>query len=136
MPGISRIDQPAKRTHGFFVRLQRQGKTNSAFFTDRRHGGRKLALAAAQKYYRKLLAKFGPPVRKRRRRQAEIRKPKGSPGVVGVRKVTVRRHGEIRNFWAAIWSPKPHVIRQKLFSVWMYGSKKARQLAIRARRVG
>ena len=67
MRGISRIDQPAKRTHGFFVRLTRRGKTYSAFFTDQRYGGKKRALAAAQKHYRKLLAKFGPPLRKRRR---------------------------------------------------------------------
>ena len=67
MRGISRIDQPAKRTHGFFVRLKRRGKTNSAFFADQKHGGRKRALVAAQKCYRKLLAKFGPPLRKRRR---------------------------------------------------------------------
>lgn len=135
-PGISRIDQPAKRNHGFFVRLQRRGKTHSAFFTDQRHGGRKRALAAAQKYYRKLLTKLGPPLRKRRRWWAQIRRRKGSSGVVGVQKVLVRRHGEVRKFWVATWSPKPYVARRKAFSFWKYGSKKARQLAVRARRTG
>jgi hypothetical protein len=135
-PGISRIDQPAKRNHGFFVRLQRQGKTHSAFFTDQRHGGRKKALTAAQKHYRKLLAKFGPPLRRRRRWWAEIRRRKGSSSVVGVQKLAVRRHGEVRNFWVATWSPKLHVVRRKAFSFWKYGSKKARQLALRTRRAG
>jgi len=63
MKGISRIDQPGKRTHGFFVRLARQGKTHSAFFGDKSHGGRENALAAAQQHYEKLLAKFGPAER-------------------------------------------------------------------------
>jgi hypothetical protein len=76
-PGISRIDQPAKRTHGFFVRVQRRGKIHSAFFTDQKYGGRKRALAAAQKQYRKLVAKWGPPKRKQRHVRAQIRGRKG-----------------------------------------------------------
>jgi hypothetical protein len=135
-PGISRIDQKAKHNHGFFVRLQRRGKTHSAFFTDKKHGSRKRALAAAQKYYRKLLAKLGPPLRTQRRRWAEIPRGKGSSGIVGVQKVVVRRHGEVRKYWVATWSPKPYVVRQKQFSVWEFGTKKARQLARRARRAG
>ena len=122
-PGVSRIDQPAKRTHGFFVRLQRRGKTHSAFFTDQRYGGRKRALAAAQKHYRKLLAKWGPVVRKRRR---------ASSVTIGVQLKTERRHGEVRKYWVATWSPKPRVTRRKEFSFWEYGSKKARHLAARA----
>ncbi len=71
-PGICRIDQPEKHNHGFFVRLQRQGKIHSAFFTDFKHGGRAQALAAAQQYHRKLLAKLGPPKRMLRRWWAEM----------------------------------------------------------------
>ncbi|HKW31308.1 MAG TPA: hypothetical protein VJT54_18435 [Verrucomicrobiae bacterium] len=135
-PGVSRIDQAAKRTHGFFVRLQRRGKTYSAFFTDQRYGSRKRALAAAQKHYRKLLAKWGPPAQKRRRWWAELRRRKGSSGIVGVQQKRVRQHGEVRKFWVATWSSKPHVVRRKEFSVWKYGSKKARELAVRTRRAG
>jgi hypothetical protein len=135
-PGISRIDQPAKHNHGFFVRLQRRGKTHSAFFTDQIHGGRKRALAAAQKHYCKLLAKWGPPMRNRRRWWAQIRRRKGSSGIVGVQTVVRRRNGEVRKYWVATWSPKPYVVRRKGFSFWEYGSKKARRLALRARRAG
>lgn len=60
MKGISRIDQPEKRTYGFFVRLTRKGKTRSAFFPDKTHGGREKALAAAQQHYARLLASHGP----------------------------------------------------------------------------
>jgi len=135
-PGISRIDQPAKRTHGFFVRLRRRGKIHSAFFTDQKYGGKKRALAVAQKHYRKLLAKLGPPVKTQRRRWAEIPRRISSSGVVGIRKVVMRRHGEVRKYWAATWSPKPRVIQRRAFSFWRYGSKKARELAVRARRAG
>lgn len=60
MKGISRIDQPEKRNHGFFVRLRRRGKVRSAFFADASHGGRAAALRAAQKHYRELLRQLGP----------------------------------------------------------------------------
>jgi hypothetical protein len=53
-PGVSRIDQPDRRTHGYFVRLgyarSRDGTTRpraTAFFGDASHGGKKGALRAA-----------------------------------------------------------------------------------------
>ncbi len=64
--GISRIDQPEKRTFGFFVRLMRKGKIHNAFFADRTHGGKKSALLAARKHYKKLVHQLGPVVRRRR----------------------------------------------------------------------
>jgi AP2 domain len=135
-PGICRIDQPAKHNHGFFVRLQRRGKIHSAFFTDCWHGGRKQALAAAQKRYGMLLAKWGPPKQMARRWWAEIRRRKGSSSIVGVQKQMVQRDGKVRKYWMATWSPEPYVVRRKAFSIRKYGSQKAKLLAIRARRAG
>ena len=135
-PGICRIAQPAKHNHGYFVRLQRRGKIHSAFFTDITHGGRKQALAAAQRHHRKLLAKLGPPKRRLDLWWAEIRRRKGSSRIVGVQKLVVRRSGEFRKYWMATWSPKPYVVRRKTFSFWEFGSRKAKRLAIRARRAG
>ena len=63
MKGISRIDQPEKHTHGFFVRMARQGKTHSAFFSDKTIGGRDQALAAAEAHYQQLLKTYGAPRR-------------------------------------------------------------------------
>ena len=135
-PGICRIDQPAKHNHGYFVRLQRRGKIHSAYFTDCWYGGRKRALAAAQKHYWELLAKLGPAQWPTRRWWAEIRRRKGSSGIVGVQKQVVRRAGRVRKYWLATWSPEPYVVRRKAFSVRKYGARKARRLAIRARRAG
>jgi hypothetical protein len=60
-PGISRIDQPSTRTHGFFVRVGYE-RTDSgtwrpkhrAFFGDASHGGRNKALRAAEEWLRKI----------------------------------------------------------------------------------
>jgi hypothetical protein len=132
-PGICRIDQPDKHNHGFFVRVQRRGKIHSAFFTDFKHGGRRRALAAAQRHHRKLLKQLKPM---NRRRWAELRRRKGSSGIIGVQRLVDWGSWPIRTYWKATWSPKPHVVRRKQFSVRKFGAKKAKQLAIRARRAG
>ncbi len=55
--GISRIDQPSTRTHGWFVRLNYQGRRDGTygprhqkFFGDATYGGKRKALQAAQAY--------------------------------------------------------------------------------------
>lgn len=135
-PGISRIDQPEKYNHGFFVRAQRNGKLHSAFFTDKKFGGRAKALAVAQRHHRMLVAKLGPTKRMSRRLWAEMPRRKSSSGIVGVQKLVVRRGGKIREYWKATWSPEPYVVARKEFSVRMHGYNKAKLLAIRARRAG
>jgi len=134
--GICRIDQQDKRNHGFFVRLQRQGKVHSAFFTDLKHGGRAKALAAARRHYRKLLAELGPPMKMMRRWWAEIVRRKGRSGIHGVQRVIDRKVRPWRKYWRASWSPKPGVVRKKQFSIRKFGEPRARQLAIRARAAG
>ena len=135
-PGICRIDQPSHRTHGFFVRAQRKGKIHSAFFTDLKHGGKAGALAAAQLFYEELLAIIGPTRMMSRQGWAEIRRRKGSSNVVGVQKIVLGPTKRPRIYWKATWSPEPYVVRRKWFSVKKYGARKAKRLAIRARRAG
>src|ERR1017187_10323828 len=135
-PGISRIDQPSHRTHGFFVRLQRKGRMHTAFFTDKMHGGREPALAAAQEYCRQLAAQLGTPVQLSRRDWAEVRRRKGVSGIHGVQKIVDRRFKRPRIYWKATWSPEPYVVRRKWFSARKYGNAQARQLAIQASRAG
>ncbi|HXT38791.1 MAG TPA: hypothetical protein VN887_02090 [Candidatus Angelobacter sp.] len=135
-PGISRIDQPAKHNHGYFVRLQRQGIIHSAFFSDKQYGGRKNALLAAHLHVLKLRKKFGPPVRRPRRWWAEIPRRKSRSGIVGVHPTTLRREGRARKYWMATWSPEPYKAVRRVFSVSRHGERKARSLAIRARREG
>jgi hypothetical protein len=55
--GISRIDQPSTRTHGWFVRVGYRkrrdgsyGAKHTKFFGDVSHGGKNRALKAAEKF--------------------------------------------------------------------------------------
>lgn len=58
-PGISRIDQPSRRTHGYFVRVGYRmtdvgsRPTSSAYFGDASHGGRRKAWEAAEAWLKK-----------------------------------------------------------------------------------
>ena len=134
MRGISRIDQREKRTHGFFVRLQRKGITRNAFFADRSYGGKRRALRAAQKHFRSLEKKYRPMTRQR---WAEMPRRKGKSGVIGVQRAVIKRSGQPRRvYWQANWSPQPYLSRRRVFSVRKFGEKKARALAIMARRIG
>lgn len=135
-PGICRIDQPEKHNHGFFVRLARRGKIHSAFFSDKKFEGRESALAAAQEHYRKLRVKLGEPKTNSRRFWAELPRRKGRSGIIGVQKLVDRRSRKPVTVWKATWSPEPYVVRRKQFSVRRYGAKRAKLLAIRARRAG
>ena len=135
-PGICRIDQPEKRNHGFLVRVMHKGKIHSAFFADRMHGGQAEALMAAQQHRRKLLAKLGLPKQKSRRWWAELRRRIGSSNIVGVQRIVVRRSRRPVTYWKATWSPEPYVVRRKWFSVEKFGARKAKRLAILARRAG
>jgi hypothetical protein len=135
-PGISRIDQPSHRTHGFFLRAARDGQTFSAFFSDKSYGGRAAALAAAVEHRGKLLKILGKPIQKLRRLNAEIVRRKGRSGICGVRRVIDRKVRPWRKYWVAAWSPELGVVRKMQFSIRRYGEEEAKELAIRARRAG
>lgn len=58
-PNIARIDQPEKRTYGWYVRVRQGDKVVSKFFPDLRAGGKAKALAEAQRFRDKLQGKRG-----------------------------------------------------------------------------
>ena len=132
-PGISRIDQPEKRTRGFFVRLSREGRIYNAFFADKTHGGKRRALQAAQQHYQKLLREHRPISRRRR---AQTLRRRGASGIIGVQEILIRRPGYQQKYWRAVWSPRRYLVRSRMFSTRKYGARKAKALAIRARKEG
>jgi hypothetical protein len=56
--GISRIDQPAKKNHGWYVRITFKGVINQKFFSDKTHGSKPKALKAAQEHRDELVAQL------------------------------------------------------------------------------
>lgn len=133
MRGISRIDQPEKHNHGWFIRLTCKGQRYTAFCSDKRCGGKAKGLAKARAIYAKLV-KDNPPMTRKEFAQV-VRRPNktGIPGVTRLVKVV---RGTKYVFWQATWSPEPGVVAKKAFSVDKYGVAKAKALAIRARKAG
>jgi len=133
MKGISRIDQPEKHNHGWFVRLMCRGKMYSAFCSDKNCGGRSKALAKAKVIYAKMV-KDHPPMSRKEFSQI-VRRPSKS-GIPGVTKVIKFVQGRKYIFWQATWSPKLSLIAKKAYSVDKHGPAKAKMLAIQARKAG
>lgn len=125
--GISRIDQPEKKNHGFYVRITHRGKTTQKFFPDKSLGGKSKALKLAQQFRDKLVAKL--PKLKREAAARKKRKVLKS-GVVGVTHVVSRAKG--RNdyaYWQAAWTDARGKRRTAKFSISRYGNAKALAMA-------
>lgn len=60
MYGVSRIDQPEKKNHGWYVRVTFKGKTEQKFFADKSNGGKTKALKAAQAHRDHLVTLLPP----------------------------------------------------------------------------
>lgn len=122
MKGISRID--SRNTHGWFVRIFREGQVHSKMFSDRPHGGSELALQEARKY-RDEYERQNP------RKHGSLRiknKPQrnNTTGVAGVSETTQKwRNGKVVPCFSVVWCPEPNVIRNKRFYHHHYDSREA-----------
>lgn len=125
---ISRIDQPHKHNHGYFVRVTCNGKTQSKFFPDKSSGGKRVALRAAKECNTELLAWAQAQKKKPRKPTA-----RNSSGIVGVNRAT-NKNGE--EYWQASWVNGSGIRKNAKFSVKKYGEEKAKRLAKKARKDG
>ena len=130
--GISRIDQPEKKNHGFYVRITHRGNTTQKFFPDKSLGGKSKALKMARQFRDKLVAKL-PKLK----REAAARKKRKSlkSGTTGVTHVVSRAKG--RNdyaYWQAAWNDSRGKRRTAKFSISRYGNGKALKMAKKALR--
>lgn len=133
---ISRLDLDSAGTHGWQVRLQRNGVRYGRFFGDLTWGGREQALARARQFRDRIIASAG-----RSRmivvRVQSIRTSRNTSGVVGVSRVTnTGANGASYHFWQASWSPAPGERKSIRFSVLQHGEKDAFRLACEARECG
>ena len=130
--GVIRIDSDS--THGWQVRVYRDGKTFSRLFSDKKWGGRDAAFEAAQAYRDELVEEVAQlPAKPRRRRLIRSNKSNTS-GVVGVSRTYKRdRRGVRHEVYAVSWNPEPGVARGTSFSIKRYGEDTAFRLACQLR---
>lgn len=125
--GISRIDQEAKRSHGWFVRVRIRGVPHARFFSDKRHGGKMAALDAARACRDALVKKL--PKERQEALARRRRKPKRS-GIKGITRVVTRNQaGQTFDYWQAAWFDEEGRRRATKFSIAKLGEKKALECA-------
>lgn len=130
--GVIRIDSDS--THGWQVRVYRDGKTYSKLFSDKKCGGRDAAFEAASAYREQLVEEVAElPAAPRQRRL--VRRNKGNTsGVVGISRTFKRdRRGVRHEVYAVSWNPEPGVARGTSFSIKRYGEDTAFRLACQLR---
>ena len=130
-PGISRIDQPDKLNHGWYVRMTRKGKRFAKFFSDKKGGGKAKALILAKSYYAKL-TKANPPMT--RWEFAQIQRRPNRSGIVGVSKVIKVVNGRPYKFWQAGWTSVDGKVKKAAFAIGKHGDAGAKRLAMKTRK--
>ena len=99
--GISRIDQPDKKNHGYYVRVTHKGKTQQKYFPDKASGSKTKALKLAKEYRDKVVSKLPKGKREAASRK---RRPVKQSGVTGVTHVLSRSTGgKAYEYWQAAW---------------------------------
>ncbi|HYE72959.1 MAG TPA: AP2/ERF family transcription factor [Blastocatellia bacterium] len=125
---ISRIDQPDKYNHGYYVRVTHNLTTKSKFFADKAHGGKRAALKAAKEFEEELIAANS--------RKKPVPSKRNKSGIIGVCRGIWIEAGEKVTYWQAAWIDENGNRKNRKFSVKKYGEEKARKMAIKARREG
>ncbi|MDF1860713.1 MAG: AP2 domain-containing protein [Verrucomicrobiales bacterium] len=132
--GITRIDQPEKKNHGYYVRITHKGKGHQKYFPDKASGGKSKALKAAKEHRDKLLSKM--PKYKQEAAAKKKRRIKQS-GVTGVTHVVSNSpKGKTYQYWQAAWVDGGGKRKTAKFSISRYGNDKALDMAKKARRAG
>ena len=130
--GVIRIDSDS--THGWQVRVYRDGKTFSRLFSDKKWGSRDEAFEAAQAHRQELLDEVAQLPAKPRRRRLIRHNKSNTSGVVGVSRTYKRdRRGIRHEVYAVSWNPEPGVARGTSFSIKRYGEDTAFRLACQLR---
>ena len=132
---ISRIDDPKKKTHGWYVRVYFKGKMHSKFFSDARFGDKDQGLQEAIKYRNELETKLGKP---RSERTVVQVSPRNRSGVIGVRRrrKSSGRKGRPGGYevYEVTWSPGPGKMKRTSVSIEKYGEEEAFRRACEIRR--
>ena len=125
--GISRVDNPKRNSHGWYVRVRFKGENYSKFFSDSVHGGMDRALHKAVRYRNKLERDIGKP---RTDRTLIVTPTRNETGMIGVKKVAKGPSGA----YEVTWSPAPNVVSRTSVSIAKHGEEEAFRRARAIRR--
>lgn len=127
---ISRIDNEARRTHAWQVRVQRGNRILTKSFSDGLYGGKRKALRAAVEYRDQVIEQI-PSFEHQLWLRNRLRR-NNSSGIAGVSRhdLVDPRDNARRVFWLASWIDEHGVSRKRKFSILLYGEDRAKQLAI------
>ncbi len=133
--GISRIEQPEKRTYGWYARVRYKGVIRSKFFADAKNGGRGKAFQMAKSWHRKEMRKI---IKKIGGKDVEPHTiPKGTvvtvnksnnTGIVGIQKIVKQKKTTTYKAYRVVYKSKEGY-KAKFFSIAKYGEKEAFELA-------
>lgn len=137
---ISRIEPYAERGNhhgGWEVRMQRQGRKYSKFFSDGMCGGKRKALRLAQQYRDELESRLRPWSVKKLAEKPSVRNTSGTVGVrKGFQAITSNGYEYRYEFWIAQWIDGRGRRRTRSFSINKYGNQTAWEMAMDVRRRG
>lgn len=133
---VSRIDQPQRNTHGWYVRVSFNGERRVKFFSDASHGGREEALTRAVEFRNESEKELGKP---RTDRLVIARNPRNRSGITGVQRKTKTVKTEAgervtRNVYEVTWNPEPGRLARTWVSIDEYGEEAAFRRACAIRR--
>ncbi len=132
---IFRIDVQA--THGWQVRIQRQNRSYTQFFSDKKYGSPTKAFEAALAYRDRLLQELPPPINPTARlRTPEVRRKAAEAinrsGVIGIGfSIKVTRQGVRRPYVQGYWTDADGRRRATSRSIEAHGLKGALELVCR-----
>jgi hypothetical protein len=123
MKGISRID--AKGTHGWYVRIYKNGKTYSKLYSDNKYGGTERALKYAKKA-REMALEALQSIPDNQNRRLVSHDKRNKSGIIGVSRTTKKNaDGDISLYYQVTWSPEKGKIKNRQWSVRKFGEEEA-----------
>lgn len=129
-PGLYR-ETNSKGESRFRIVINHNKEIIQEYFYFGANATEKEAEKAAKERWREIRKKI--PVLTKRRFREVLRKPTAS-GIPGVNRITTYSKGHEYEVWKASWTTRSGVRRSKQFSINKYGVRKAKRLAIEARK--
>lgn len=131
--GISRIETSS--TLGWYVRVYRNKRTYSKFFSDTKFGGKEKALEMALFEKEELDKMINKIPKKPTKRRVVTKDKRNTTGVLGVSRTSKKAsNGKSYDCYTVSWRPEPKVQKSTSFSIKKYGEEKALEMAIQLRR--